>query len=148
MKIELYADGSGNTFDSDGGYGWRLVVDDVLVQEGNGYLPKATNNVAELTAAVKGLEAVEIYLSSIKKEDNEYTVTLVSDSQLVLGYANGTYKCKAFHLTTLFIQLQKVYKGLKATTRWVKGHSGNEHNDGCDRLASQARLGKGTSGLV
>jgi ribonuclease HI len=125
MLIEVYSDGSGNTFDSDGGYGWRLVVDGVLFSEGNGYLPRATNNVAEITAAIKGLEA-----------------------QLVLGYANGSYKCKALHLSNLYISLRKIYGSLKANARWVRGHNGDEHNEGCDKLAKAARNGKGVSGLV
>lgn len=144
MKVEVYADGSGNTFDSDGGYGWRLVVDGALHSEGSGYLPSATNNVAEITAAIEGLKAATAYLANPAiQSQGPHQVELVSDSQLVLGYANGAYRCKALHLTQLYIQLRKVYGDVKASTRWVKGHSGDEHNEGCDKLAKQAREGKG-----
>lgn len=144
MKIEVYADGSGNTFNSDGGYGWRLVVDGTLHSEGSGYLPSATNNVAEITAAIEGLKAAANYLSSNGvQSQGPHQVELVSDSQLVLGYANGAYRCKALHLTQLYIQLRKVYGDVKASTRWVKGHNGDEHNEGCDRLAKAARESKG-----
>lgn len=147
MTIEVYSDGSGNTFDSDGGYGWRLVVDGVLITEGNGYLPSATNNVAEITAAIKGLIAAENYIqgSSLLSQCSP-KVVLVSDSQLVLGYASGRYKCKALHLTTLYLQLRKVFGSLAADTRWVKGHSGDEHNEACDKLAKAARESKGSLG--
>lgn len=149
MKIEVYADGSGNTFDSDGGYGWRLVVDGVLTDQGSGYLPSATNNVAEITAAIEGLKAATIYINTTKVQcASPQTIVLISDSQLVLGYANGAYKCKALHLTNLYIQLRKVYQSVGASTRWVKGHSGDEHNEGCDKLAKDARNGKGTTGIV
>lgn len=144
MKVEVYADGSGNTFNSDGGYGWRLVIDGTLHSEGSGYLPSATNNVAEITAAIEGLKAAATYLSNNGvQSQGPHQVELVSDSQLVLGYANGAYRCKALHLTQLYIQLRKVYGDVKASTRWVKGHSGDEHNEGCDRLAKAAREGKG-----
>jgi ribonuclease HI len=144
MLIEVYSDGSGNTFDSDGGYGWRLVVDGVLTSEGNGYLPRATNNVAELTAAIKGLDAAAAYINSAAFQSaTPPKVVLVSDSQLVLGYANGSYQCKALHLTSLYISLRKVYGSLKADTRWVRGHSGDEHNEGCDKLAKAGRESKG-----
>lgn len=144
MLIEVYSDGSGNTFDSDGGYGWRLVVDGVLISEGSGYLSSATNNVAEITAAIKGLEAATAYLySQPLQSQSPPKVVLVSDSQLVLGYANGSYKCKAVHLTALYIQLRKVFKAIGADTRWVRGHSGDQHNEGCDQLAKAARNGKG-----
>lgn len=149
MKVEVYADGSGNTFDSDGGYGWRLVVDGVLLSEGNGYLPSATNNVAEIRAAIEGLQSASTYINRPEiLAQGPHEVVLVSDSQLVLGYANGAYKCKALHLITLHIQLRKVYGSVKASTRWVRGHTGDEHNEGCDRLAKAARLGKGLTGIV
>lgn len=148
MKVEIYADGSGNTFDSDGGYGWRLVVDGKLVDEGSGYLRSATNNVAEITAAIRGLERAVTYVTDpAVVAQGPHQVTLVSDSQLVLGYANGSYRCKALHLTTLYIELRKVFGTLKATTRWVRGHTGDEHNEGCDKLAKAARLGRGSVGI-
>ena len=146
MKVEVYADGSGNTFNSDGGYGWRLVVDGTLFSEGSGYLPSATNNVAEITAAIEGLKAAATYLSNNGvQSQGPHQVELVSDSQLVLGYANGAYRCKALHLTQLYIQLRKVYGDVKASTRWVKGHSGDEHNEACDQLAKAARESKGVT---
>lgn len=146
MLVEIYSDGSGNTFDSDGGYGWRLVVDGALVGEGSGYLPRATNNVAEITAAIEGLKAARTHIGSLSVQPTDAVrVVLVADSQLVLGYANGAYACKALHLAPLYIELKKVFKEVGATTRWVKGHSGNEHNEGCDVLAKAARLSKGGS---
>lgn len=139
--IEVYSDGSGNTMASDGGYGWRIVVDGVFLEEGNGYLPQATNNVAEITAAIKGLErAAQI----IQQNGWQLAkVVLVSDSQLVLGYASGKWRCKADHLKPLCRDLQQVYNKVDADTRWVKGHSTDEHNNACDKLAGEARKSKG-----
>ena len=149
-KIEVYSDGSGNTFNGDGGYGWRLIVNGILYREGNGYLSSSSNNFAELTAAIRGLEAASEYINrdnTVLLSDTR-SVVLVSDSQLVLGYANGSYKCKALHLAPLCIELKKLYKATEASTRWVKGHNGDEHNEGCDKLAKAARLGKGLTGIV
>lgn len=147
MKIEAYSDGSGNTFDSDGGYGFRIVVDGQLLHEGNGYLNKATNNVAEITAAIEALKSIKALRSSgVLAQNATDEIVIVSDSQLVLGYASGRYQCKALHLTQLYVELRTLYKELSATTRWVKGHSGDEHNEGCDKLAKTAREGKGLNG--
>lgn len=140
-KIDVYSDGSGNTMASDGGYGWRIVVDDLLLEEGSGYLPQATNNIAEVTAAVKGLERASAIILQNGWQNAE--VVLVSDSMLVLGYASGKWRCKAEHLKSLCRDLQQVYNKLDADTRWVKGHAGDEHNEGCDKLAKAAREGKG-----
>jgi ribonuclease HI len=145
MKIEVWSDGSGNTFESDGGYGFRIVIDGAVYKEGSGYIARATNNVAEITAAISGLEE----LRNLKQSDpifsqDDVSVTLVSDSQLVLGYASGRYQCKALHLTQLYIQLRQLYKELNCQVRWVRGHSGQEHNEACDKLAKAARQSKGS----
>lgn len=139
-KIDIYSDGSGNSFDSDGGWGFVMVVDGVKLKEGSGYLTSATNNVAELTAAIQGLKYVDAYIQAANI--NDYEVTLISDSQLTLGYASGLYKCKAIHLGPLNIELKKYYNKLSATTKWVKGHSGDQYNEICDQLAGQARAQK------
>ena len=144
-KIEVYSDGSGNTFQSDGAYGWRIVIDGVLHSEGSGYLSSATNNVAELTGAIEGLKAAQIWIHGGGLQQTDVDISLVSDSQLTLGYASGSYSCKAHHLLPLYLEIRRLYKELNATTRWVRGHSGDEHNEACDRLAKTARDGKGKS---
>lgn len=137
--IEIYSDGSGNTMNGDGGYGWVMIVDGIKIDEGSGYLKKASNNVAELTAAIRGLDNVELHLSINNILVKDAIITLISDSQLVLNYAKNTWKCKKEHLRPLNKQIQIYYNRLNASGRWVKGHSGNEHNERCDVLAGTAR---------
>lgn len=132
--IEIYTDGSGTVGDKPCGWGYVIVEDGEKVFEDCGSLPKGTNNVAELTAAVKGLAYAALY----KKGHDKYV--LVSDSQLVLNYADGNYRIKAMHLTDLYCKLRRLYNHLNAEGRWVKGHSGDEHNERCDELAKTARL--------
>ena len=145
-KLEVYCDGSGNTFASDGGYGFRVIDSGKVITEGSGYIPSATNNVAELTAAIEGLKAAKTYINSkVLQPGEEIKVEIVSDSQLTLGYASGKYQCKAQHLTKLYIEIRKLYKELNASVRWVRGHNGDEHNEACDKLAKQGRESKGIS---
>jgi ribonuclease HI len=140
MLIEVYSDGSGTTGDLPGGYGYVVCVNGIKVAEGSGHLPKATNNVAELTAAISGLEyAASHDLAGVDGSCSDINVVLVSDSQLVLGYASGAYQCRKPHLLPLMLQLRKVYRQLGATTRWVKGHNGDPNNERCDVLAKSAR---------
>jgi len=143
MIISVYSDGSGNTFDSDGGYGWRMLVDGVFHSEGSGYAAKATNNTMECEAAIVGLEAAKSYIIANNVIGAE--VTLISDSQLVLGYASGKWKCKALHLTPLYIKLRKLHDELKVVTKWERGHQGEVNNERCDELAKVARESKGLS---
>jgi ribonuclease HI len=152
MLVEVYTDGS-----SDGKSGnkcsWAFVVcvDGVKVAEGSGSLPVGTNNVAEVVAAVRGLDYVATTdipgycdmddVHSDKQDDGgaHAQVVLISDSQLALRWGTGEYRCKKWHLIPNVIQLRKLVQRLGAETRWVKGHSGNEHNETCDRLAKSAR---------
>jgi ribonuclease HI len=142
MLIEVYADGSATTADKPGGYAYVVCVNGVKVHEGSGHILKATNNVAEVTAAIRGLS----YVATTDLPGCEEavggagsSVVLISDSQLTLRWATGEYRCKQWHLVPLVIELRKVFNKLNATTRWVKGHNGDEHNERCDVLAGEAR---------
>lgn len=150
MKIEVYADGSGTVKDAPGGYGFVVCVEGVKVAEGSGYIAKATNNVAEITAAISGLEYVATHdlpgVETGNKGCGAVEVVLVSDSQLTLRYATGEYQCKKPHLLPLYLKLRKQFNALGATTRWVKGHAGDEHNERCDKLASAARQSGSSQG--
>ena len=132
--IELYCDGSGTSVGKPGGWGFVVVVDGTKVHEDSGSLVDASNNVAELTAALKGLE----YIYSHPDLEDRH-ITLVSDSQLVLGFASGEWEPKKFHLLLLASKVNKLYSLLEASKRWVKGHSGDEYNEQCDKLAKTAR---------
>lgn len=134
MKVEVYSDGSATTADKPGGYAYVVIVDGVKSHEFAGGIAKSTNNVAELTAAVEGLKYV--------KNDpvlSQGEVILVSDSQLVLGYANGSFKCKKLHLALLHANLRKLHDELNVTTRWERGHQGEPNNERCDELAKSER---------
>jgi ribonuclease HI len=148
VEITVYADGSGNTFDSDGGWGFRVLIDGIHCHDGSGYLPKATNNTAELTAAIRGLEYAKGYMKSYSEVHDgygnvtEYKVTLISDSQLTLGYASGHYKCKAEHLKPLYERIRMLYDEVDARAKWERGHIGEVNNEAVDKLAGQARANK------
>lgn len=144
MEICVYSDGSATTADKPGGWAFLVLVDGVKVYEESGYLPKATNNVAEVTAALRGLSHVKA-LYGCNAAGTLRTIILRSDSQLVLGYASGRYQCKAMHLLPLYLQLRKLYKELNIKDEWIRGHSGEQYNERCDVLAKAAREGNTTT---
>lgn len=132
MLIEIYSDGSSDGKSGGvGGWGFVVVIDGIKVYEESGSDIKATNNSMEITGALRGLEHVARTYAAVALKE----VVLLSDSQLVLGYATGRYRCKAMHLLPLYLQLRKVFNQLNAKDTWVKGHSGNVFNEQCDRLA-------------
>ncbi len=140
MKLEIYTDGSATTADKPGGWAFVAVLDGKELVRESGHLPSATNNVAELQAAISGLAWYGNAKNSGSPDVSQVTaVELVADSQLVLKYATGEYRCKAMHLTPLYIKLRKLYGEAKASTRWVRGHAGDHYNEVCDKLAKAAR---------
>lgn len=144
MKIEVYSDGSATTGDKPGGFGYVVVINGEKHGEGNGRLEGATNNDAELEAAIQGLQYVDKFLSDNGLVPNQVAglaVTLVSDSQLILGWASGTWKFKQIDKIDKFHELRKYVARMRVDTRWVRGHSGDEHNERCDKLANIARKG-------
>jgi ribonuclease HI len=143
MIIEIYCDGSSEG-NSTGKGGWAYVIckDGVKIAEGSGHLPKATNNVAEIRAAIEGLLTASLLpevVSGNLPGVNRPSIVLISDSQLVLKYATGEYVCRKYHLIPLYIELKRRYQAIGATTRWVKGHSGDINNERCDVLAKAAK---------
>lgn len=135
MIVQIYSDGSGTSFGSPGGWAFVVVVDGVKIHEDSGSEANATNNTMELSAAYKGL----LWLQGQSPIYNDADITLISDSQLVLGFATGRWNCKKQHLALLAAKLKTLFTNLKVKDQWVKGHSGNEWNERCDVLAGEAR---------
>jgi len=147
MKIEVFCDGSATIATKPGGFGWVLVVDGVKHSEGNGHLERATNNDAEMEACIHGLTAaykfihrpVDVLGRLDPVEIVPPEVYLCSDSQIALGWADGTYRYKKNVNTDRYKLLLELVRRLNAKTQWVKGHDGNEHNERCDKLANMGR---------
>lgn len=136
MKIEMYSDGSGTVSTKAGGYGFVVVKDGIKCYEGSGHLEYATNNDCELQGAIEGLNSVHSLFGQLEIAD---TVTLVSDSQIILNWADGTNKFLQEEKMDKYLQLRNLMSDLKASTRWVPGHTGDVHNERCDKLANAAR---------
>lgn len=137
MLIEIYTDGSATIATKPGGYGWVMVIDGKIHSEGNGHMTSATNNDAEMEAAIQGMAAVVRHLMANPEIKAE--IHLRSDSQIVLNWADGTSSFKQKAKELKYHQLRSLYKRLGAKTRWVEGHSGHKHNDRCDELANLGR---------
>jgi ribonuclease HI len=135
MNIEVYSDGSGTTKNTPGGYGFVVVVGGVKMYEGSGHLDFATNNDCELRGAIEGLDSLHYHFDPEELTD----VCLVSDSEIILGWADGERAFKQEEKILKYQQLRNLMGEFKAKTRWVPGHSGQEFNERCDKLANAAR---------
>ncbi len=128
--IYLYTDGSSTGGRGVGGYGWIVVVDDVVVHAGYGSALATTNNLMELEAAIQGLKYLNTYFEFAD-------ITLISDSAYVLGIANGTYTASKNLDETK--SLRELTIKTKAITQWVRGHSGDTYNELADSLAKMGK---------
>lgn len=93
------------------------------------YLGIATNNVAEYTALIRGLEAV------LKLKPEEVAVSM--DSQLVVRQMSGAYKIKHPGLIPLFNRAQLLCRQLPGG-KVTFHHIPREKNFEADALANEA----------
>jgi len=104
-----------------------VVVDEsgaVLAEVAEG-LGETTNNVAEYTAVIRGLEEA--------KRLGAREVLLRSDSQLLINQLTGRYRVKAPHLQPLHKRVRDL---MRAFTRVDLEHVPRERNAAADSLAN------------
>jgi probable phosphoglycerate mutase len=98
---------------------------EVLVEIAEG-LGETTNNVAEYTAAIRGLEAAKALGAD--------EVLLRSDSQLMINQMTGRYRVKTPHLQPLHRQVRDL---VRSFSRVEFEHVPRERNAHADRLANK-----------
>lgn len=137
--VSIYTDGSsGAKGGRPGGWAWVIVRDDKEVIAADcGGSANTTNNIMELTAAIKGMLAIE-HLKKDKRIEDHEVIELVSDSQYALGIASGGYMpVKNLELAQ---QAREVAAFTGVRLRWVRGHSGNVWNERVDSLAEKGKF--------
>lgn len=125
--IHIWTDGGCRPNPGPGGLG-VVVVDGEHKREISEFLGESTNNIAELTAILRGLESVE---------DRKRPVIVYSDSAYSIGLLTQPWKPKAN--VELVAKLRAVTK-LFSDLRFVKvaAHTGIPLNERVDELAMQA----------
>jgi ribonuclease HI len=129
--ISLFCDGSAHAKPGyPGGWAFVIVREGEVLRSGTGGARRTTNNRMEMTAAIEGLKAwLDLGLDS--------PLELVSDSRHSLDIASGAHLPRKD--SELVSELHRLAQQAKVTCRWVAGHSGNEWNERCDRLAHEAK---------
>jgi ribonuclease HI len=90
--------------------------------------PHGTNNIAELTAIERALEAVK---------DKRRSVIVYSDSSYAIGVLSQGWKAKAnVELVARIRALVATFSALRFVK--VRGHAGVPENERCDELAREA----------
>lgn len=99
--------------------------------------PATTNNRMELTAAIRGLEALKRRCVVTIYTDSEY-VRKGIDEWLANWKRRGwkTAAKKPVKNEDLWRELDKAAAQHEVTWRWVRGHAGNAGNERADELAN------------
>jgi ribonuclease HI len=125
-RVIVNCDGAARGNPGPAGAG-AIVVDEsgaVLAEVAEG-LGETTNNVAEYTAVIRGLEEA--------KRLGAREVLLRSDSQLLINQLTGRYRVKAPHLQPLHKQVRDL---MRAFARVDLEHVPRERNAAADSLAN------------
>ena len=128
MKAKLFTDGGSRGNPGPAAYAFVLEADDGTVLDARGEtIGVATNNVAEYSALVAGLErAVEAGVTDLE---------VVSDSELVVKQMRGEYKVKNKALQDLFLDASRLARGIHRV-RYTAVR--REHNELADSLVNEA----------
>ena len=136
MKAFLNTDGGSRGNPGIAGFGFDLVDENgAPIASGGWFLPKATNNVAEYSALVWGLEnALAAGVADI---------TVRADSELMVKQMLGQYKVKSEDLKPLFMRAKDLF------SRFAKAsiaHVYRTENKRADALANETMDARGPVG--
>jgi ribonuclease HI len=145
--LRIYTDGGCSGNPGPGGWAFVIVLDTFqggnVIASDTGGEKDTTNNRMELTAVISSLRALKS-LRDIPRKPVLYT-----DSQYVqLGITDWINKWKRNSWRTsdkkpvknkdLWMELDALAGELEISWKWVKGHSGDEYNERCDKMTRKA----------
>jgi ribonuclease HI len=138
-KIELYTDGACSGNPGPGGWGCILRYGETEKELSGGEI-HTTNNRMELTAVIKGLEALKEPCAVELYSDSKYVTDALSKGWAASWRKRGWVKGdKAPALNPdLWETLLNLSATHSVTVHWVRGHADNQYNNRCDSLAVAA----------
>jgi len=137
-KVEIFTDGGCKGNPGPGGYGC-IIRYKGKARELKGYMANTTNNIMELTAAIKALnelkEPCEVELTT----DSQYLVKGMTE--WLAGWIRKgwvTASRQPVKNRDLWQELHRLNQQHKIVWKWVRGHNGHPENERADALANEA----------
>ena len=137
-KIKIYTDGACKGNPGPGGYGF-IIQFDGTTKEYNGADKNTTNNIMEMTAALKALETLKEPCEVELTTDSQYLVKGITE--WIHGWIRKGWQTASRQPVKnkeLWQKLNTLNKKHKITWIWVRGHNGHPENERCDALANEA----------
>lgn len=132
-KYTIHTDGGSRGNPGPAASGYVIEGDGISAIHHGQYLGVATNNVAEYTAAILGLDHLRESLGADRALQAQ--VEVMSDSELLVRQVNGQYKVKDATLKKLFSDLYHAQQGF---AKVVFSHVRREQNTAADRMVNEA----------
>ncbi len=126
MRLEIYTDGACSGNPGPAAIGVVIRNQQQIVKEISQSIGLATNNIAEYTALICGLQ------EALKLKADEVLVR--TDSQLMYEQIMGNYKVKHENIRPLFEEVKKLIEGFRQVEF---KHVPREQNKEADKLACQ-----------
>jgi ribonuclease HI len=145
--LKIYTDGGCSGNPGPGGWAYVIVLEtfqgDKVMTEHWGAEKSTTNNRMELTAVIESLRALRTM------HNVPHTAAIFTDSQYVQkGITEWINKWKRNSWRTsnkkpvknqdLWMELDAIAGEFPLKWEWVRGHSGIEYNERCDRMTQTA----------
>ena len=137
-RVDLFTDGACKGNPGPGGWGALLRLGS-HEKEMSGGEPDTTNNRMEMTAAIRGLEALIEPCEVDLFTDSKYLIDGITKwvhGWKKRGWINASKK--PVRNADLWHELIALTDRHRVEWHWVKGHSGHPENERVDRLASDA----------
>jgi ribonuclease HI len=144
--VHMATDGACKGNPGPGGWGVVIRLGD-KEKELSGGEPLTTNNRMELTAAIKGLEALKRPCRVVLSTDSRYVMDGLT--KWLPGWQRNGWKTAAkqpVKNADLWQELVAASAPHRIRWEWVKGHAGHPENERADKLASDAALAAGRRG--
>ena len=138
--ITIYTDGACSGNPGPGGWGYVILQDGNFLKEGSGGEVETTNNRMEMTAAIEALYSIPDKSIITLNSDSAYLVNAFNQ-KWIKGWIKNGWKTASgkpvlnFDLWQKLIRLDAYHQ---ITWVKVKGHSGIQWNERCDKLATGA----------
>jgi ribonuclease HI len=138
--VHIFTDGACKGNPGPGGWGALLRISETE-KELSGGEALTTNNRMELTAAIRGLQALKRPCRVLLTTDSRYVMDGLT--KWIHGWLKNGWRTsdkKPVKNADLWQELLAASKPHRVEWKWVKGHAGHPDNERADKLASDAAL--------
>lgn len=136
QSVKMFTDGACRGNPGKGGWGVLLRYGD-SEKSLHGGEAMSTNNRMELTAVIKGLEALSKSCQVLVTTDSKYVLTGITE--WIYNWKRRNWKTaskKPVLNVDLWQRLDELVAQHTVEWEWVKGHSGHAENEIADQLAN------------